>query len=155
MKPACRKSSSIGQHKWRTVPSGTSPHRGLQSISDSVCPVHDFCLYCSVPNWVCKGGMPSTCKEIKQLERPRLALFICSLRKKQLRCFPQIQQHWAARTEDISIWNLSHVAEGFTDCHDITCARPLCLYAHGHLESSPVKRLLTFIEKRMPALRRR
>jgi len=28
MKPACRKSSSIGQHKWRTVPSGTSPHRG-------------------------------------------------------------------------------------------------------------------------------
>ena len=86
MKPACRKSSSIGQHKWRTVPSGTSPHRGLQSISDSICPVHDFCLYYSVPNWVCKGGMPSTCKEIKQLERPRLALFVCSLRKKQLRC---------------------------------------------------------------------
>ena len=52
----------------------------LQSISDSVCPIHDFCLYYSVQNWVCNGGISSTCKEIKQLERPRLALFASSRR---------------------------------------------------------------------------
>jgi len=86
MKPACRKSSSIGQHQWRTVPSGTSPHRGDFRAFRTV--------YVQYTTFVCTttyqtefvGGMPSTCKEIKQLERPRLALFVCSLRKKQLRC---------------------------------------------------------------------
>jgi hypothetical protein len=80
MKPACRKSSSIGQHQWRTVPSGTSPHRGDFRAFPTV--------YVQYTTFVCTttyqtefvGGMPSTCKEIKQLERPRLALFASSHR---------------------------------------------------------------------------
>jgi hypothetical protein len=43
--------------------------------------------------------------------------------------FPQIQQQRAPpRIENISIGNLTRVAEGFMEWFDITFARPLCPY---------------------------
>jgi hypothetical protein len=64
----------------------------LQSISDSICPVHDFCLYYNVPNWFVRvecrrhakkssiratqTGTICLLSEEKATEVPTLALFV-------------------------------------------------------------------------------